>query len=328
MNTNFIENFLVIIVSIVIETKNLTKNFNGNNVVDHLSFRIIKGELLSLLGPNGAGKTTTIKLLTTILKPTEGTAFINRFDIQKDKDKIRKFISFTPQEIVFYEDLSAKENLIFFGRLYNNSKEKVKKQADYILKVLGLAERKDKAKNLSGGMKRRLNFGISIIANSQIMFLDEPTAGLDPQARFIVWDLIREIKKQGKTIILTTHNMHEAEVLSDRVLIIDNGKIIAEGSPDELKDKHSEHNILELKYRNDFNHFIVKSKLEELNFVKDIIINQDESIHIYFNGAIFNFIMILNQQIINDISDLEYMRLRQNTLEDVFLKITGRRLRE
>lgn len=328
MNNSNMKNFLVIIVSLIIETKNLTKNFNGKRVVDSLNFTIYKGELLSLLGPNGAGKTTTIKLLTTILKPDEGTALINRFDIQKDKKKIRELISITPQELVFYEDLSAKENLIFFGRMYNISKEKVKMQTDHLLEVLGLADRKDKTKYFSGGMKRRLNFGISIIANSQIIFLDEPTAGLDPQARFTVWNLIKQMKEQGKTIILTTHDMHEAEVLSDRVLIIDNGKIIAEGSSDELKDKYSEHNILELKYKNDFNNSIVKSKLEDLNFVKDIIINQDKSVHIYFNGAIFNFIKILNQQIINDISDLEYMRLRQNTLEDVFLKLTGRRLRE
>jgi ABC-2 type transport system ATP-binding protein len=315
-------------MSIIIETEDLTKYFDERVAVDHLNLRIYRGEILSLLGPNGAGKTTTIKMLTTILKPNEGSVYINGYDIQKNKKDIRKLISIVPQELVLYDDLSGVENLLFFGKMHNIPTNKLKDEAENILRALGLAKRNDKVKNYSGGLKRRLNFGICVIMNTEILFLDEPTAGLDPQARNIIWQMIKDKKKEGKSIILTTHDMYEAERLSDRVLIIDNGKIIAEGSPDELKDRYSEHNILELKYKDNLNAPNLKEVLRSLDFVRDVIINGDMSITIYFDGTIINFIEILNQKIINDVSELEYMRLRQNSLEDVFLKLTGRRLRD
>ncbi|MFX0047232.1 MAG: ABC transporter ATP-binding protein [Candidatus Hermodarchaeota archaeon] len=315
-------------MSFIIETKDLTKVYDGRAVVDHLNFKVGEGELLSLLGPNGAGKTTTIKMLTTILKPNHGTASINNLDIQEERQKIREMISITPQELTFYEDLSAKENLLLFGTMYGIRKKLLIEEAENLLKHLGLVKEKERVKNFSGGMKRRLNFAIGIISNSKIFFLDEPTAGLDPQARYIIWNIIQNLKKRGNTIIMTTHDMHEADVLSDRVLIIDEGKIIAEGTPDELKDKYSEHVILEMKYKNDKGLLNMKEMLHGLNFIEEIKQIADRTFHIYFNGAIVNFIKILNKNIVNDVSELEYMRLRQNTLEDVFLKLTGRRLRK
>ncbi|MHA1278430.1 MAG: ABC transporter ATP-binding protein [Candidatus Helarchaeota archaeon] len=315
-------------MSIVIETKNLTKIFDNNIVVDHLNFQVKKGELLSLLGPNGAGKSTTINMLTTILKPNDGTAIINGYDIQKDKKKICEIIGVTPQELVFYEQLTARENLIFFGQMHGIPKRQLKIDAERILEKLGLADRKDISKKFSGGMKRRLNIGINLIMNPQIFFLDEPTAGLDPQARHVVWDYIEEVKKEGKTIILTTHDMQEAEILSDRVIIIDNGKIIAEGSPNALKEKYSERNILEIKFKDERKIIELKEKLKGLEFIKDILVNEDKSISIFFDGGIINFTEILNRDIITDVAELEGMNLRQNTLEDVFLKLTGRRLRD
>ena len=212
--------------------------------------------------------------------------------------------------------------------MYNIPKKKLIEEVKNLLKHLGLAKRKDRVKNFSGGMKRRLNFAIGIISSSKILFLDEPTAGLDPQARFIIWNIIRNLKKLGSTIIMTTHDMHEADILSDRVLIIDEGKLIAEGTPDELKDKYSEQIVLELKYKNGTSSLNMKKKLKGLNFIKEIKQITDKTFQIYFDGAIVNFIKILHKNIINDVSELEYMRLRQNTLEDVFLKLTGRRLRE
>ncbi|MFX1296663.1 MAG: ABC transporter ATP-binding protein [Promethearchaeota archaeon] len=315
-------------MSVIIQTQDLTKIYDDITVVDHLNFEVKEGELLSLLGPNGAGKTTTINMLTTILKPDKGTALISSYDILKEKKKIRKIIGITPQELVFYEQLTAQENLVFFGQMHGKSKQQLKDNAEKILKKLGLGHRKDKSKKFSGGMKRRLNLAINIVIDPQIMFLDEPTAGLDPQARRIVWDYIEEVKKQGKTIILTTHDMHEADFLSDRVIIIDNGKIIAEGTPQELKDKYSERNIMEIKFKDDSKIELLKEKLKDLDFVKDIVINENKEVSVYFNGGIINFTKILNQDIINDVIELESMRLRQNTLEDVFLKLTGRRLRD
>jgi len=315
-------------MSAIIETKNLTKKYNGNIVVDHLNFQVKEGELVSLLGPNGAGKSTTIHMLTTVLKPDEGTALIKQHDIRKDKMKVRAIIGVTPQELVFYEELSARENLIFFGQMHDIPKEKLRVDAEQILEKLGLAERRDKAKNFSGGMKRRLNIGINMIMDPEILFLDEPTAGLDPQARHVVWDYIEEVKKQGRTIILTTHDMHEADILSDRVIIIDNGKIIAEGTPEVLKEKYSERNVLEIKYKDNSKLEGLKEKIEPLEFVKEVLINMDKSASIFFSGGIINFTEILNQDIVTDVRDLEMMNLRQNTLEDVFLKLTGRRLRD
>ena len=315
-------------LSIIIETQDLTKIYDGNAVVDHLNFQVTEGELLSLLGPNGAGKSTTINMLTTILKPDDGTALIKGFDIKKNKKQIREIIGVTPQELVFYDELTARENLVFFGQMHYIPKKQLKVEAEKILEKLGLAERRDKSKNFSGGMKRRLNMAINMIMNPEILFLDEPTAGLDPQARHVVWDYIGEVKQQGRTIILTTHDMHEAEILSDRVIIIDNGKIIAVGTPDELKEKYSERNVLEIKFKDDSKIEDLKEKLKPLEFVKEILVNEDKSASIFFDGGIINFTKILNQEIVTDVKELEMMNLRQNTLEDVFLKLTGRRLRD
>ncbi|MFX1446961.1 MAG: ABC transporter ATP-binding protein, partial [Promethearchaeota archaeon] len=159
-------------MSFIIETKDLTKVYDGRAVVDHLNFKVGEGELLSLLGPNGAGKTTTIKMLTTILKPNHGTASINNLDIQEERQKIREMISITPQELIFYEDLSAKENLILFGTMYGIRKKLLIEETENLLKHLGLVKEKERVKNFSGGMKRRLNFAIGIISNSKIFFLD------------------------------------------------------------------------------------------------------------------------------------------------------------
>ncbi len=312
----------------IIETQDLTKIYDGTAVVDHINFNVKKGELLSLLGPNGAGKSTTINMLTTILKPDAGTARIKKYDIRNDKQEIRKIIGVTPQELVFYDELSAQENLIFFGQMHDIPKQELRSHAAQILKKLGLGDRKDKTKNFSGGMKRRLNIAINMIMDPEILFLDEPTAGLDPQARHVVWDYIEEVKKEGRTIILTTHDMHEADLLSDRVIIIDNGKIIAEGSPEALKEKFSERNIMEIKFKDESKIEELKEKLQHLDFVKDILVSVNKEIAVYFDGGILNFTKILNQDIITDVREVEQMGLRQNTLEDVFLKLTGRRLRD
>ncbi len=315
-------------MSVIIETKDLTKIYDGKPVVDHLNFQVKKGELLSLLGPNGAGKSTIIDMLTTILKPDGGTILIKGYDIRIDKKKVREIIGVTPQELVFYDELSARENLVFFGQMHDIPKQKLRLDAEKILEKLGLASRKDKSKNFSGGMKRRLNIAINMIMDPEILFLDEPTAGLDPEARHVVWDYIEEVKKLGRTIILTTHDMHEADHLSDRVIIIDNGRIIAEGSPEALKEMYSERNVLEIKFKDVNKLMSLKEKVEPLEFVKEVLIDEDKSASIFFNGGIINFTKILNQDIVTDVRELEMMNLRQNTLEDVFLKLTGRRLRE
>ncbi len=314
-------------IDLAIETSNLTKIYDQIVVVDHIEIYVKRGELVSILGPNGAGKTTLIKILTTVLKPDEGTALINGIDVLKEASAIKSIIGTVPQDYVFYEELSAEENLIFFGSMHGFPKKELELEAKKILKRLGLANRKDKTRNFSGGMKRRLNIAIALIMKPDILFLDEPSAGLDPQAKHVVWDYIKELKKGGKTIILTTHDMYEAEMLSDRVLIVNNGKILAEGAPETLKEKYSQRNILEVVFKQNDKANEFKSVIEPNSFIKQVLIEDDKKVNVYFDGGIISFIKILQEKAIKDVTELESMSLRQTTLEDVFLHLTGRRLR-
>jgi ABC-2 type transport system ATP-binding protein len=315
-------------LSIALKTENLTKKYNKTIVVDHINFHVTKGEILCLLGPNGAGKSTILKMLTTLVKPDEGTAYINGYNIIKERTQVKKSISFAPQELVFYEELSALENLVFFGLMQGKQRKQLVKEANVILDKLGLIERTDKVKNFSGGMKRRLNLAINLIMDTEILFLDEVTAGLDPQSQHSVWSLLSELRNNNKTIILTTHDMNEAETLSDRVLIIDEGKIIAEGTSESLKKKFCNENTLKIVsgQKQIGQEFI--TKIEALEFVKNIVDNKDGSISIFFAGGIKNLGKILHQDVYSDLGEIKELNLRQSTLEDVFLILAGRRLNQ
>ena len=315
-------------LSIAVKTENLTKIYNKTIVVDHLNLQVNKGEILCLLGPNGAGKSTILKMLTTIVKPDEGTAYINGYNIIKERTQVKKSISFAPQELVFYEELSALENLVFFGIMQGKQRKQLFKEANVILDKLGLIERKDKVKNFSGGMKRRLNLAINLIMDTEILFLDEVTAGLDPQSQHSVWSLLGELRNNNKTIILTTHDMNEAETLSDRVLIIDEGKIIAEGTSESLKKKFCNENTLKIVSDQKLIGQEFITKIEELEFVKNIVDNNDGSISIFFAGGIKNLVKILHQEVYSDLGEIKELNLRQSTLEDVFLILAGRRLNQ
>jgi len=312
---------------LAIKIDNLTKTFNNQIVIDHLNLQIAKKEIVSLLGPNGAGKSTTIKILATLLKSDDGTAFINGYNIEKDYLEVRKIIGITPQELVLYEELTASENLIFFGMMHNHSRKWLKNEAKRILNLLGLANRNDKVKNFSGGMKRRLNLAISIIMDIEVLILDEPTAGLDPQSQNQVWDILKDLKTKGKTIILTTHDMHEAEVLSDRVFIMNNGKIIAKGTPRQLKEMYSNENILEVIFKKTNQLEDVMKTFQSLTFVKNVIKESNNKLRILFEGNMINLTKILNQQYFADLTEILEMNLRQTTLEDVFINLTGRELK-
>ena len=315
-------------LSIALKTENLTKIYNKTIVVDHLNLQVNKGEILCLLGPNGAGKSTILKMLTTLVKPDEGTAYINGYNIIKERTQVKKSISFAPQELVFYEELSALENLVFFGIMQGKQRKQLVKEANVILDKLGLIERKDKVKNFSGGMKRRLNLAINLIMDTEILFLDEVTAGLDPQSQHSVWSLLGELRNNNKTIILTTHDMNEAETLSDRVLIIDEGKIIAEGTSESLKKKFCNENTLKIVSDQKLIGQEFITKIEELEFVNNIVDNNDGSISIFFAGGIKNLVKILHQEVYSDLGEIKELNLRQSTLEDVFLILAGRRLNQ
>ncbi len=216
---------------------NLFKNYGDVRAVDGLSLEVPEGQLFGLLGPNGSGKTTTIKVLCGLLKPTGGSAFVGGYEVGKSDGKVKELIGVCPQEPAVYSALTGRENVELFGDLHSMPKEELRRRADEYLEKLGLADDANrKVGKYSGGMQRRISLIMAIIHNPSIAILDEPTVAMDPQSRHVVWDLIRELKAQGKTVILTTHSMEEAEELCDRVGIIDHGKLIALGTPKELKE--------------------------------------------------------------------------------------------
>ncbi len=311
-----------------LETTQLIKTYDGVAVVDHLDITVKNGEVVGLLGPNGAGKSTTIRMLCTILAPDGGKASVLGYDVQKEKMAVRGIIGVAPQEHAVYEALTARENIVFIAAMHAIPAKEASARAEEILAKLGLSERYDKVKNFSGGMKRRLDLAMATIMDPEVLFLDEPTAGLDPQARHVVWDFIRELKANGKAILLTTHDMVEADTLSDRVVIIDHGKILAQGTPQELKERHGEGNVAELRCKNGSDIEILREKVSKLDFIMVSHINGDMVLSISFNGGAMNFAKILNQGLGGDLSLVETLSLRQTSLEDVFLRLTGRRLRE
>jgi len=228
--------------AIVIES--LVKKFEDVTAVDGINLQVSKGELFGLLGPNGAGKTTTINVLCGLLKPTSGSATVGGYDVQKETSKVKELIGVCPQDTPVYPYLTGRENAEFFGNLHAMPKEKLKKNVDALLQRLGLLEdSKRRVGKYSGGMKRRLNLILALVHDPEIAFLDEPTVAMDPQSRHAVWDFIRDLKKNGKTVILTTHYMEEAETLCDRIGIIDHGKLIALGTPTALMRKYKAKNL-------------------------------------------------------------------------------------
>jgi ABC-2 type transport system ATP-binding protein len=230
--------------SIILETRDLVKKFDDIIAIDKLNLEVMEGELFSLLGPNGAGKTTTIKILTGILKPTTGNATIAGFNVTENMNEIKKLIGVCPQEAAVFQFLNAKENIELIGNLHSLSKSEIEKRTTDFLELLGLTEAsKRKAGGYSGGMLRKLNIMMALINDPKIAFLDEPTVGMDARARRNTWEFIGSLKGENKTIILTTHYIEEAEALSDRVGIMDNGKLIEIGTPEELKSKYSARNL-------------------------------------------------------------------------------------
>lgn len=230
-----------------ITIENLTKKYEDKAAVDDLSLQVFKGELFGLLGPNGAGKTTTIGILSGLIKPTSGTAKIFGYDVLKETQKVKEQIGVCIQETAIYPYLTGIENLELFGKLYGMNKKAIKERSNMLLTNMALKEdAKRVTAKYSGGMKRRLSLALALIHDPQMAFLDEPTVAMDPQSRHAVWDFIKEQKTKGKTIVLTTHYMEEAEELCDRIGIIDHGKLIALGTPKELIAKNQVKNLEEV----------------------------------------------------------------------------------
>jgi ABC-2 type transport system ATP-binding protein len=300
----------------IIETFDIKKKFKDVEALKGISIKIKEGEVFSLLGPNGAGKTTLISILTTILKPTSGTAFIDGFEITKDPLYVRRKIGIVFQEPSLDDLLTAWENLYVHSMLYGMEKSYAIKRIEFILKKVDLYERKDHiVKTFSGGMKRRLEIARGLLHTPKILFLDEPTLGLDPVSRRNIWDYIRQIKKEENiTVILTTHYMDEADSLSDTVAIINKGVIIEKDTPENLKKKIGDE-ILKVKG------YIDIENIRKLKFIESIY--TDNEYHI-----------IISKEITKNLNEIlkflkpESIEIKKISLEDVFLKITGKKIEE
>jgi len=238
----------------IIKVKNLVKVFHSRGrkitAVNDVSFDVFKGEIFGMIGPNGAGKSTTFSMLTTLIKPTSGIIKVSGFDVDKQDDKIRPLIGIVPQKLSLYPLLTARENLELMGNLYNVPKKEMEEKIDYYLKLVGLEASADRfTGGFSGGMKQRLSVIAAVLHDPEILFWDEPSTGLDPQTRNVIWKLARKFNDEGKTLIFTTHYMEEADNLCDRVAVMDSGKLVALDNPEILKEKTGSTNLEEVFVR-------------------------------------------------------------------------------
>jgi ABC-2 type transport system ATP-binding protein len=300
----------------IVRVENLNKSFNDLKAVDNISFSIEKKEIFGLLGPNGAGKTTTIRMLTGILKPSSGKAYINNYDIQKFPLKARKIMGIVPEMANAYIDLSAIKNLLLMGELYGITKEKRIKKADYLLKLFHLYEYKDKkVKTFSKGMKQRVILGMAFMSNPKILFLDEPTTGLDVESVRLIRHLIKEFNQKGIAIVLTTHNIEEANLLCDRVAIMNKGKIMAIDRPEILKKTIQKTSSVKVAFEKQVNE-------QELLFKNaNEITREGDKFRIYTqetHSVISSLIKYANSSH-NKIISLNTL---DPSLEDVFIKLT------
>lgn len=301
----------------VIELKDIVKIYDGVKVVDELNLTIYEGEIFGFLGPNGAGKTTSINIMTGLVKPNSGSVNI--------KNYTKADIGMCPQDVILWDYLTCYENLYTMGSMYDIPKKELKERISDILDKLMLSEQKDKKiEELSGGMKRRMNIAMATIHKPKLLILDEPSEGLDPQSRRILWDYIKFQKSQNNTIILTTHLMDEADILSDRIAIIDYGKLLKLDTPDNLKSSIGSGDILEITIKGNENKTF--SELKTLDYINNITLNDDTLIINLLNAT--NKLPEILKVIEANGSALKNIMIRQNTLEDVFIELTGRQLRE
>ncbi len=310
-------------MTIAIQVTDLTKTFSDLTAVNHISFEITQGEIFGLLGPNGAGKTTTLSMLATMQKPTSGFAAVQGRDIQKDEDGVRKAIGIVFQDQSLDEELTARENMDFHGRLYRLPPEIRRQRIDELLQLVELHDRKDDlVKTFSGGMRRRLEIARGLLHHPSVLFLDEPTLGLDPQTRNHLWKYIATLSKEKNiTIILTTHYMEEADRLCDRIAIIDHGTIIALDSPQNLKDGIGG-DIITIQTPD----YDTVAQVLTGSWIDQVELHNDE-VRIHLHNAeqhISDIITLLSQHQI----PIHSVSVHKPTLEDVFLAFTGKTIRE
>jgi ABC-2 type transport system ATP-binding protein len=309
----------------LIEAKGIKKYYKKVRAVDGIDLEVRQGEILGILGPNGAGKSTAISVISSLIRPDGGDVFFKGESILKNPAAIRRVMGIVPQEVALYPDLSAAENLKFFGKLYGLRGEKLKTRMQEVLDLLELNGRaKDAVKNYSGGMKRRVNIGAALLHHPEVLIMDEPTVGIDPQSRSHILDTVKALNQKGMTIIYTSHYMEEVEQLCDRIYVMDHGKVIATGTKEDLKNLMGGDDIVSLK----------TDRASE-GFLKDLrgnlkVKNADQK------GNSITLMVQKDCDILSDIFEaasrngvkLKSLDIKTPTLEDVFLYLTGRGLRD
>ena len=302
-----------------IAAKNICKSYGKLKVLEGINLSVEKGTVLALLGPNGAGKTTMVKIRSTLISADSGKASIEGYDVETNPDEVRKVIGLTGQYAAVDELLNGRENLRMMGRLYHLSKADTNRRAEELLDQFELTDAaKRSVKTYSGGMRRRLDLAASLIAQPPVVFLDEPTTGLDPRSRLAMWDIIKKLVAGGSTILLTTQYLEEADILADRIVVIDGGKVIAEGTSDELKGKVG-------KERAEF----VMSNQKDFEVAKGIfsgkglqVEEQNKSISLPHVGGVKSLRQMLEKLETSNIR-VESLSLHKPTLDDVFMQLTG-----
>jgi ABC-2 type transport system ATP-binding protein len=304
---------------IAIEIKGLRKSFQHLTVLDGVDLIVKKGTILALLGPNGAGKTTTIRILSTLLLPDSGHVRINGLDVVKDAGKVRSMIGLTGQYASLDENLTGRENLLMIGRLYHLSHRDIERRTQELLELFDLVEAANRVvKTYSGGMHRRLDLAVSLIASPPIIILDEPTTGLDPRSRLVMWDIIKRLVATGTTILLTTQDMDEADHLADKIVVINGGKIIAEGTSNELKQRVGPER-LEIKVAKTSNFERAKNAVEEAGLHSD---SKTRTLSLVTRGGVQQLKQVLSS-LDDEGIDIENVSFHNPTLDDVFLILTG-----
>jgi len=313
----------------LVEVRGLVKRYtaDGPNAVDNVSFDIHAGELFFLLGPNGAGKTTTISMISTLLTPTAGTATVNGHDTQTSPMEVRRSLGVVPQDLALYDELSAEENLRFWGEMRGLSGAELKREVVEKLELMELTDRrKDRVKTFSGGMKRRLNLAVGLLGKPNLVLLDEPTVAIDPQSRRYILDWVQNMARNGTTVLYTTHYMEEAQELSDRIGIMDHGKLIALGTLDELTQMVGEHETVTFRLAQEAGGIELAGRVQALEGVLQASATDGELV---VNAASAEVVLA---QVIAAAAGLglniRTIEIREPNLETVFLHLTGRALRD
>jgi ABC-2 type transport system ATP-binding protein len=311
----------------LLEVNDISKKFGDLTAVNGLTFTIMEGEIFSLLGPNGAGKTTAISMLSTLYAPTSGDAVIGGHSVVHDPLAVKEIIGVVPQDLALYEDLTARENLIFWGQMYGLSGKKLRHRVEEVLEQIGLLDRaKDRIKTYSGGMKRRVNIGVGLLHKPRLLFMDEPTVGIDPQSRRSILDTVKDLNHEGMTVLYTTHYMEEAQELSDRVGIIDHGELIALGTQNELTKQVGQSDTIVLHFSDPQDSLAMLDPVKALEHVQEAtaIDTQITVITPEAESLLAGLIGLANRLGVK----IRTVDICEPNLEAVFLHLTGRALRD